>query len=129
MFWDFKNAQKFQNCLENARLFREMFRICWNVHSSSTRLQEKSPEDPPTYIFLKCGESLKKIPNLHVSRTAVLLAVKNFCIVRESNVMYWTQWSQNKVRFHFESIFCKAIQVNAKLTNFNFCHKIDNMLQ
>ena len=44
-------------------------------------------------------------------------------------VMYWNQKSQNKVYFPLKSNFFKAIQVNTKITDFEFFLKIDHMLR
>ena len=43
--------------------------------------------------------------------------------------MYWIEKNQNKAYFSYESNFCKAIQVNAKLMDFNFELKVEYISQ
>ena len=58
-----------------------------------------------------------------------LFSVNLNFIATLNSVKYWNQKFQNKVYFPLKSNFFKAIQVNTKITDFEFFLKIDHMLR
>ena len=80
-------------------------------------------------LYLKLKKRVVNFYSMQEIHQMALFSVNLNFIATLKSVMYWNQKSQNKVYFPLKSNFFKAIQVNTKITDFEFFLKIDHMLR